>query len=57
MQAQQQPKGKALELIIDLRYMVHDLLKEYFKVNNRYPVRIVFLRDGVSEGQFKTVRN
>jgi hypothetical protein len=35
--------------------MVEDLLREYFKANQRYPNKIVFLRDGVSEGQFRTV--
>ena len=35
--------------------MVEDLLREYFKANGKFPQRIVFLRDGVSEGQFKTV--
>jgi hypothetical protein len=55
LQAQQQPKGKALELIIDLRIMVEELLKEYHKALGKFPKRILFLRDGVSEGQFSEV--
>ena len=35
--------------------MVKPLLDEYFKKNQTYPKRLVFLRDGVSEGQFKKV--
>jgi hypothetical protein len=42
-------------LITELRFMVEDLLKEYWKANKQFPKKIVFLRDGVSEGQFKTV--
>lgn len=37
--------------------MVFELLQEYFKANNKFPKRIVFLRDGVSEGQFSKVSN
>ena len=55
IQAQKQPKGKSLELIIELGLMVKELLQEYLKANKQYPKRIVFLRDGVSEGQFKEV--
>ena len=35
--------------------MVEELLHEYNKANNRLPKKIVFLRDGVSDGQFKKV--
>ena len=35
--------------------MVYELLLEHFKALGKYPARIVFLRDGVSEGQFKQV--
>jgi eukaryotic translation initiation factor 2C len=55
MQAQQQPKGKSLELIYDLKSMVKELLEEFFKANKVFPHRLLFLRDGVSDGQFKQV--
>ena len=44
---------KAKELIEDLGKAVKELLIEFYKMNNRVkPKRIVFFRDGVSEGQF-----
>lgn len=55
--AQRQPRGQALELIWDLGKMVSALLDEHQKKNNRYPERILFLRDGVSEGQFSQCLN
>ncbi|GAB4819183.1 hypothetical protein N2152v2_006229 [Parachlorella kessleri] len=44
------------EIVVDLKNMVKDLLRE-FNVQNRglKPERIVFYRDGVSEGQFREV--
>ena len=57
MQAQQQPKGKSLELIYDLKSMVRELLIEFYNVNKIFPKRLLFLRDGVSDGQFKQVYN
>ncbi len=54
--AQKTPKGQAYEMIHDLDKMVKDLLYEHFIRNgNQYPKRIVFYRDGVSEGQFPLV--
>lgn len=54
--AQKSPKGQAYEMIHDLDKMVKDLLNEHFIRNgNKYPQRIVFYRDGVSEGQFPLV--
>jgi eukaryotic translation initiation factor 2C len=35
--------------------MVIDLLKAFRSKNNRLPQRILFYRDGVSEGQFRKV--
>ncbi len=55
MYAQKHPKGQAYEIIHNLDSMVLSLLKEFFNVNKRYPKRIVFYRDGVSEGQFPLV--
>jgi eukaryotic translation initiation factor 2C len=36
--------------------MVRELLDEFYQKNKTYPRRLVFLRDGVSDGQFKQVR-
>ncbi|KAI0510261.1 hypothetical protein KFK09_010862 [Dendrobium nobile] len=35
--------------------MVRELLQEFYKVTNRKPNRIIFYRDGVSEGQYAQV--
>ncbi|XP_037081791.1 protein argonaute-2-like [Pollicipes pollicipes] len=44
---------RAEEMIVDLKRAVRELLIEFYKLNNKTkPTRIVFFRDGVSEGQF-----
>jgi Piwi domain len=45
------------DVIAELKSMVEDLLVAYYQANNqnKKPTRIIFLRDGVSEGQFKEV--
>ncbi|KAJ7525538.1 hypothetical protein O6H91_17G055500 [Diphasiastrum complanatum] len=44
------------EIISDLAAMVRELLVEYYqKTNSRKPEKIIFFRDGVSEGQFYSV--
>jgi eukaryotic translation initiation factor 2C len=53
--AQRTPRGQAYEMIHDLDKMVLDLLKEHHNKNKMFPKRIVFFRDGVSEGQFSLV--
>ena len=53
--AQSSPKGQAYEMIHDLDKMVKSLLNEHFRKNNAFPKKIVFYRDGVSEGQFPIV--
>jgi eukaryotic translation initiation factor 2C len=53
--AQKTPKNQAYEMIHDLNKMVLSLLTEYFRINKVYPKKIVFFRDGVSEGQFPLV--
>lgn len=35
--------------------MVKSLLISFYRVNNAKPARIIFFRDGVSEGQFREV--
>jgi eukaryotic translation initiation factor 2C len=53
--AQKTPKGQAYEMIHSLNEMFSSLLNEYFRINKAYPKRLVFFRDGVSEGQFSLV--
>ena len=53
--AQRTPRGQAYEMIHDLDKMVLDLLGEYYNKNKQFPKKIVFFRDGVSEGQFSLV--
>lgn len=43
------------EIIADLANMVKDLLKTFYQTCGRKPERILFYRDGVSEGQFRHV--
>lgn len=48
--------GGAQEIIIDLAVMVKELLVDFYKeTKGRKPKRIIFYRDGVSEGQFDEV--
>jgi eukaryotic translation initiation factor 2C len=44
-----------VEMIADLRGMVKELLIAFYQHSGLKPQRILFLRDGVSEGQFKLV--
>lgn len=46
---------KALEMIERLDEMVHERLELYKSKNNVLPDRIVYIRDGVSDGQFTQV--
>jgi Piwi domain len=41
------------EVIQDLQGAVIELLKIFYQTSGQNPTRIVFLRDGVSEGQFR----
>ncbi|CAG8640305.1 9527_t:CDS:10, partial [Ambispora leptoticha] len=43
------------EIIADLINMVKDLLKTFYQTCGRKPDRILFYRDGVSEGQFQKI--
>jgi len=43
------------EIIRDLSTMVKDLLIQFYRSTSFKPTRIIFYRDGVSEGQFQTV--
>ena len=51
-----QRSGGAQEIIIDLAAMVKELLVDFYKATRgQKPTRIIFYRDGVSEGQFDQV--
>lgn len=43
------------EVIQDLASMVRELLIQFYKATRYKPTRIIFYRDGVSEGQFRQV--
>ena len=46
-----------MEIIAELKAVVKKLLIHFYKANNkRKPTRIIFYRDGVSEGQFAEVQ-
>lgn len=45
------------EVIQDLASMVRELLIQFYKSTRYKPTRIIFYRDGVSEGQFRQVSN
>ncbi|KAL1475579.1 hypothetical protein MTO96_003553 [Rhipicephalus appendiculatus] len=49
-------KGR-VEIIQDLKEMIKDLLRAFYRATRQKPQRIIFYRDGVSEGQFLEVRN
>ncbi|RLN81527.1 hypothetical protein BBO99_00003659, partial [Phytophthora kernoviae] len=50
-------QGHRVEQIMDLRGMVVELMKQFYRATRGKPDRIVFYRDGVSEGQFQMVVN
>ena len=41
---------------IDLKDAAKELLREFYQNTNHKPEKIIFYRDGVSEGQFSHVR-
>ena len=43
------------ELIGELAFMVREMLIEFYKSTRFKPQRIIFYRDGISEGQFAQV--
>ncbi|XP_068705532.1 protein argonaute-2-like isoform X1 [Montipora foliosa] len=57
VRAQRHDKGRgAQEIINDLAVIVRELLIEFYKANGKLkPSKIIFYRDGVSEGQFDQV--
>ncbi|XP_046585759.1 piwi-like protein Ago3 isoform X1 [Neodiprion lecontei] len=45
------------ELIDALKVCLISALKAYFKVNQRFPTRIIIYRDGVGDGQLEVIKN
>jgi len=45
-----------MEIIGDLENVVFELLRKFYAATKAQPLQILFYRDGVSEGQFKAVR-
>jgi Piwi domain len=51
-------QGHRVEIISDLKGIIKELLLDFYRANgNRKPERLIFYRDGVSEGQFAEVWN
>lgn len=51
-------KKQAVEIIQDLTSMILDLLNAFYRnTRGKKPEKIIFYRDGVSEGQFEKVRD
>lgn len=53
---QQSRTNNRLEYIANLKDMVKECLQEFYRTNRTKPLHLFFFRDGVSEGQFPTVR-
>lgn len=45
-------QGSRVEHINDLETLSQDLLRKFYQRTNRKPQRVIFYRDGLSEGQF-----
>ena len=54
--AQSRTQGPRKEIIKDLKDMAKTLMIEFNKKTGYKPEKILFYRDGVSEGQFDQVR-
>lgn len=48
-------QGSRVENIVDLGTMTKEILRCFYQATGKKPNRILFYRDGVSEGQFSTV--
>lgn len=57
VQIQKEEAVARVEIIEDLKEMVKELLKAFYQETRQKPFRIIFYRDGVSEGQFGYVRD
>lgn len=45
------------EIIVELSSMIKELLIQFYRNTHFKPTRIIFYRDGISEGQFDKVRD
>ncbi|KAF8774176.1 Protein argonaute-2 like protein [Argiope bruennichi] len=57
---QDNPDGSKIsqEIILDIKEMVKNLLNAFYhSTKGKYPEKIIFFRDGVSEGQFQIIRD
>jgi hypothetical protein len=45
-------KGEKIEIMDRIGSLVERALRNYYRINRRFPDTIIFYRDGVSEGQF-----
>lgn len=48
-------KGEKIEIMDKIGSLVERALRNYYRINRKYPETIIFYRDGVSEGQFQAV--
>lgn len=48
-------QGARVETIVDLGGMIKEMLRAFYQSTGKKPARILFYRDGVSEGQFSQV--
>ena len=48
----EQTKGEKIEIMDKIGSLVERALRNYYRINRRYPDTIIFYRDGVSDGQF-----
>jgi eukaryotic translation initiation factor 2C len=56
LQSQIRMQGHRVEIIADLELLALAMLKQFYRSTGGVkPARIIFYRDGVSEGQFKQV--
>ncbi|TPX63435.1 hypothetical protein SpCBS45565_g06614 [Spizellomyces sp. 'palustris'] len=57
LRIQRSPPGtRRNDIIQDVYGMTTELLRAFYRTTNRKPARIVFYRDGASEGQFNEIR-
>jgi hypothetical protein len=51
----EQSKGEKIEIMDKIGTLVERALRNYYRINKRYPETVIFYRDGVSDGQFNQV--
>jgi hypothetical protein len=48
----EQTKGEKIEIMDKIGSLVERALRNYYRINRKYPDAIIFYRDSVSDGQF-----